>query len=142
MRIEIANQTGMRIDSGRIQDLSRFVLKREGCGSSGPVSVVFIDDDEMTRINEEFFGKKTSTDVISFNFDNDLNTEEDTPWGELYISVDRAREQAHEYRVSPEKEIARLIIHGLLHLAGYRDDNFLQKMRMRIKENQYLKTTE
>jgi probable rRNA maturation factor len=142
MRIDVTNQTGTHIDSGWIQDLSRLVLDKEGRQSQGPVSIVFINDEEMTGINREFFGKRNSTDVISFNFDNDLPTEEESRWGELYISVDRACEQAHDYRISPEKEIARLVIHGLLHLTGYRDDNLLQKMRMRRKENQYLKMTE
>lgn len=73
------------------------------------LSLVFVDDAEMARLNEEFLRHKGSTDVITFQH------------GEIVISTERAMAQANQYRRPLHEELARYIVHGLLHLAGYDD---------------------
>ena len=94
---------------------------------------------KTTEINKSYFHKNQSTDVITFYLNNDpFPCEIQSPWGEIYICVDRAIEQAVEYQVSLENEITRLIVHGLLHLMGYMDETTEDKQRMTEKENHYL----
>lgn len=86
------------------------------------VSIILTDNDEITKINSEFRGKNQATDVISFAY-------RDEPFpahagimeelGDVYISIDKAREQAREYSTTLVNEFKRLVIHGLLHLLGY-----------------------
>ena len=78
--------------------------------------MIFVDDSYMVELNQKFAGKETTTDVLAFplkdKYDKDI-------LGEIYISVDRARRQAKDYGIAVEKELKHLVIHGLLHLAGY-----------------------
>lgn len=71
------------------------------------------DDETLRDLNKRFKGRKGPTDVLAFDF------EEPDFLGEVYVSLDRAREQAIYYGVSEEEEIERLVLHGLLHLLGY-----------------------
>ena len=69
--------------------------------------------------------------MISFFLNDDLSPDEaQSPWGEIYICVDRAREQAVDYQVTLQNEIARLMIHGLLHLIGYTDETAENKQQV------------
>ena len=79
------------------------------------MGVIFVDHEKSQTINRQFLAHDYPTDVIAFEYDD----EEDDKWGEIYINVKKAREQAIEYGVSYENELARLIIHGLLHLSGH-----------------------
>ncbi len=86
------------------------------------VSIILTDNDEITRINNEFRGKNQPTDVISFAYRNEPFPAHEgimEELGDVYISIDKAREQAIEYSTTPVNELKRLVIHGLLHLLGY-----------------------
>ena len=88
----------------------------ESCGiSESDVNIIFVDDICMTELNEKYKGRKGSTDVLSFDL-----SEEDSGCieGEVYVSLDRARQQAVEYGVPYAEEVIRLVTHGLLHLTG------------------------
>ena len=83
-------------------------------------SVIFINDEEIHKINKEYRGIDRPTDVISFAFND--NGSLDGPinmLGEIYVSIDRMKEQAVEYGHSEKRELSFLCIHGLLHLLGY-----------------------
>ncbi len=110
-----------------IKRLIARVGEREGL--DGTVGVVFVDDSYMTRLNREFRKKDASTDVLTFSLKDDFQKE---ILGEIYISVDRAQEQAEEHGEPLEREIRRLIIHGLLHLAGY------THRQMKARQEEYL----
>ncbi len=86
-------------------------------------------------LNCRFLKRDWATDVIAFPF----GEQEKGPWGEIYISEEQTRDQAVKYGVSFEEELARLIIHGILHLLGYQDKNADLRKKMKIKENHYLK---
>jgi rRNA maturation RNase YbeY len=99
------------------------------------VTVIFGTDELLNSLKKEYFGKDHLTDVIAFrlNDHSEQNVE-----GEIYISVPRAKENAQKFNEPFEKEIARLMIHGTLHLIGYKDDTPKSKQKMSDRENQFL----
>lgn len=106
------------VDSGRLQEYAGHVLREEGV-PEGEFNIVFIGDEFMTELNEMYKGRKGTTDVLSFNL-----TEETTGGvsGEVYISLEQAKNQSAELGVPFEEEVVRLMTHGLLHLAGHVHD--------------------
>ncbi len=99
----------------------------------GRVQAVFTTDEHMAQMNEQFRDKPTTTDVLSFDYglpDGTAADELQEEWtrGEIFISVDRAAEQARDRGIATTCEIARLLVHGLLHLSGY-DHQTAQELR-------------
>lgn len=91
----------------------------------GPVQLVIAGDRQLRRLNAAYLGKDRSTDVLSFNLDPgpEVQLSGALPlWGEIYISLARAQAQAEEQQVPLLTEMARLLVHGLLHLAGHDHD--------------------
>jgi probable rRNA maturation factor len=107
------------------------VLRGENVGSA-EVNVVLVSDDDLLAMNREHLAHDYYTDVITFTI------EEQPLEGEIYISVDRAREQAAEYGVGLYEVVRRLAIHGALHLAGYNDATQSEREGMRQLEDRYL----
>jgi probable rRNA maturation factor len=99
------------------------------------LSVVFTDDDELARMHEEWLGDPSVTDVISF----DLGEDGGGAAGELYVSVDRAREVAAERGVAVARELALYVVHGTLHLCGFDDVDDDDRARMRSAEASVLR---
>ena len=97
------------------------------------ISVIFIDGRYCKYINRRYLAHGYSTDVISFTLEEGENLE-----GEIYVNLDRARQQAHRYRVPFANEIARLVVHGALHIMGYDERNPAEAARMKARENGYL----
>lgn len=92
--------------------MTRAALK--GLGLKGrEVSLLFTDNGRIRGLNKEFRGKDKPTDVLSFPMEDDIVL------GDIAISVDKTKEQAEEFGVTFDEELARLIVHGLLHLLGY-----------------------
>ena len=98
------------------------------------LSVILMSDDELLEINRDSLGHDYYTDIITFEIDRS----EDELEAELYISVDRARDNSKRATVTLEVELVHLIIHGVLHLAGYDDKTPADKKQMRAKERLYL----
>ena len=99
----------------------------------GDLSYVFCDDDYLHKLNVKFLNHDTLTDIISF--DNSLGKQIN---GEIYISVDRVKENAELYNVVFLEELHRVIIHGVLHFCGYKDKSKQQQELMTQKENEAL----
>lgn len=99
------------------------------------ITIIFGTDELLNSLKKEYFGKDHLTDVIAFrlNDHSEQNVE-----GEIYISVQRAEENAQKFNEPFEKEIARLIIHGSLHLVGYVDNTSVSKNKMTALEDYYL----
>lgn len=99
----------------------------------GDISFVFCDDNYLLKINNEFLDHDTYTDIITFDYSagNELISE-------IYVSTDRVEENAKKYKQTFENEIHRVMIHGVLHLCGYKDKLTEEKQIMRDKENHYL----
>lgn len=98
-------------------DFALYYLKLENV----VFNIIIIDNDEIHKINKEYRGIDRPTDVISFALEDDDTFIEMNQriLGDIYISIDRAREQAKEYGHSLLRELCFLTIHGILHLLGY-----------------------
>lgn len=99
----------------------------------GELTLIFCSDDYLLDINREHLNHDYFTDIITFDYS-------DFPIvsGDLFISIDRVKENAVDFNVSFEHELHRVIIHGFLHLCGYLDKSEEDELIMRSKENQAL----
>lgn len=101
---------------------------------AGIINFIFCDDAYLLPINQSYLHHDTLTDTISFNYSDD----EGKVQGDIFISIERARENARTFKARPIDEIHRLIIHGVLHLGGYEDKDPEDKALMSQKEDYYL----
>ncbi|AUS05139.1 rRNA maturation RNase YbeY [Pseudotamlana carrageenivorans] len=97
------------------------------------INYIFCTDDYLYDLNVEFLNHDTLTDIISFDYSIGKIIQ-----GDIYISVDRVRDNALEYNVDFDEEMCRVIIHGILHYCGYKDKTDDEAKLMREKENFYL----
>ena len=98
------------------------------------IRFVFCTDDFLHQMNLDYLDHDTLTDVITFPFSSKPSVIN----GEIYISIDRIRENATTYSVPFERELTRVVVHGVLHLCGYGDKNLTDKEKMTERENFYL----
>lgn len=99
----------------------------------GVLNYIFTDDKTLLNVNKKFLNHDYLTDIITF--DNSQGNEVN---GDIYISIDRVKEDASELNHCFEEEMDRVIVHGLLHLTGKKDDTRERKREMRAAENKYL----
>lgn len=97
----------------------------------GEINYVFCDDNYLHKINVEYLDHDTLTDIITF--DNSIGT---MIYSDIVISVERVADNAKDFNVSFEEELKRVIIHGVLHLCGYKDKSESEALLMRQKENE------
>lgn len=102
--------------------------------NTGFINYVFCGDNYLQRINIEHLNTDTYTDVIAFDYSE--NTKEVS--GDIYISVERIKENAKKFKVTFHQELYRVMIHGILHLIGYKDKTVEDAHQMRNKEDYYL----
>lgn len=81
------------------------------------VSIILADDDYIHSLNKEYRHKDTTTDVLSFGFYE--ASPEGIAYGDIFISLERVNEQAKRFKATPAHELARLCLHGILHLCGH-----------------------
>ena len=117
-----------------MSSLISYVMDSEGI-CEADLSFVFGNDKLLNNLKKQFFQKDHFTDVIAFRL-NDYD--EENVEGEVYISLPRAKANAKKFDQPYNKEIARLIIHGSLHLLGYTDSSKKDKTEMTKKEDSYL----
>jgi len=101
--------------------------------SLGELNYVFCDDIYLLKINRDYLNHDTFTDIISFDYTigKQIN-------GDIYISIDRIKENAKLYKTTFYNELLRVMIHGVLHYCGYKDKTDADKKIMRSKEDYYL----
>lgn len=99
----------------------------------GDINFIFCSDNYLLDINQKFLGHDYFTDIITFDY-----CESDRLNGDLFISIDTVRDNAIEYGEGFERELARVMVHGVLHLIGYDDHTKADQKEMRAKENYYL----
>ena len=99
--------------------------------NEGEINYVFCDDDYLLELNQEYLRHDTLTDIISFDYSigNELH-------GDVFISLERVRENADEFNVSFLEELKRVMAHGILHYCGYKDKNEKDEFIMRQKEEE------
>lgn len=100
----------------------------------GDISFIFCSDNYLLEINKAYLDHDYFTDIITFDY-----VEGTLVSGDIFISVDRVLENSVEFKTTPEDEMNRILIHGVLHLVGYKDKNKKDKLLMTEKENYYLK---
>jgi len=101
--------------------------------SLGDVNLIFCSDEHLLEMNRTHLDHDYYTDIITFDY-----TEIDVVSGDLFISVDRVRENAQDLSIEFMDELNRVCIHGLLHLCGYKDKSPVDELMMRSKEDQML----
>jgi len=99
----------------------------------GELSFVFCSDDYLLKMNKDYLQHDYFTDVITFDY-----TENNIISGDIFISIDRIKENAKRFNVTFEEELQRVMIHGILHLIGYNDKTEEEQSEMTEKENKYL----
>lgn len=111
--------------------LDRLVKQyREGKGKIS-LTYIFCTDEYLLDMNKQFLNHDTYTDIITF----DLTEESEVLTGEIYISVDRVKENAKKFDISFNNELHRVIFHGALHLCGFKDKSATDKKKMRQMED-------
>ncbi len=99
----------------------------------GEISVIFCSDPYLLKMNAQYLKHDYYTDIITFDYVENLVVS-----GDLFISVDRVRENAEKFKTAFIKELYRVVFHGILHLTGYNDKQKEEQELMRSKENFYL----
>ena len=117
------------------EDLSTWISQTilEENLKEGEINYIFCSDDYLHQINIDFLEHDTLTDIISFDYSMGKELH-----GDIYISVDRVKENALDFKVTFNDEISRVMIHGVLHYCGYKDKSEEDKKAMRAKEDYYL----
>ena len=117
-----------------IKKLIRDLFKREKTFFEG-IDYIFCSDKYLLKINRDYLKHSFNTDVITFCL-----SESSAPIsGEVYLSTDRIKENAKAYEQRYQTEVLRVMIHGALHLCGYKDKTTTQKKEMHLKEEFYLR---
>ena len=126
-------ETDFRIDKEDI--LSEWVLNTisEKNFSLGEINYIFCDDEYLHKLNVEFLNHDTLTDIISFD-----NTVGKLVSGDIFISIERVKENAIDFDVTFDEELHRVMIHGVLHYLGFKDKSKEDKILMRKSENSAL----
>ena len=122
------------LDRGRLRDIARAVLAGENIGDY-EISLAFVDNPTIHRLNKQFLGHDEPTDVLSFPL-SDAGARKLA--GELVIGAEIALEQANGRGHDVHAELALYVIHGLLHLCGYDDKSARDEKTMRARERHYL----
>lgn len=118
----------------RLKLFIELMFKMENKGIK-KLSIIFCSDDYLLGINREFLKHNFYTDIITFN----LSPQGSGMEAEIYISVDRLKDNAKKLNISFIQEIHRVIFHGVIHLCGYKDKTKKEVKLMRQKEDHYLK---
>lgn len=130
------NNSGISARLRNKRDLKKFftsILDKEGFTFKS-ISFIFYTDEALLNLNKQFLNHDTFTDIITFT----LSEMEMPIEAEIYISIERVKENAEKFGVSYLSELHRVMIHGILHLCGFTDHTPTLKAEMHNKENFYL----
>jgi probable rRNA maturation factor len=112
--------------------LSQVILSESK--KEGEINYIFCDDEYLLNLNEQYLDHDTLTDIISFDYTvgNELH-------GDIFISVERVRENAQDFNVTFDEELKRVLVHGVLHYCGFKDKSEDDEKLMRQKEDEKIK---
>ena len=148
IEISVDQEFSPLVDEDWVRKIARQVLKAEGVAPPYEVSLVFTDSETVQRLNRDYRGVDAPTDVLAFYMLPQKDADEAdffapppdnvTHLGEVIISYPQAVEQAKEQGHPVDKELALLIIHGILHLLGYDHEKPEEEAKMRAREKELL----
>lgn len=104
---------------------------RPGGFRRGCINYIFCDDEFLLSLNKKFLKHDTLTDIITFDYSQQVSSD-------IFIGIPRVKQNAKKFNASFEKELMRVMIHGILHLCGYNDKTKKEKVIIRKKEEEYL----
>ena len=112
--------------------LSQVILSENK--KEGDINYIFCDDEYLLNLNEQYLDHDTLTDIISFDYTvgNELH-------GDIFISIERVRENAQDFNVTFDEELKRVLAHGILHYCGFKDKSDEDEQLMRQKEDEKIK---
>lgn len=100
---------------------------------TGKINIVFTTDSQLLELNKKYLSRDYLTDILAFEYSDSQTVD-----GDLFISVERVKENSDNFHVSFKNELKRVIVHGILHLLGYRDSTEKEKSLMTQMEDHYL----
>jgi rRNA maturation RNase YbeY len=124
-------ETDFKLDNeSQYEDWISRIIESEGF-DEGEINYIFCDDEYLHKINVEYLNHDTLTDIISFDYSlgNVLQ-------GDIFVSVERVRDNANDFNVSFDDELKRVLSHGVLHYCGYKDKSPKDEALMRSKEEE------
>ena len=121
------------LDDDWLNSTCRHILNDKDQNTAN-ISIILTNDKKLLQLNNKYFQQDVLTDVITFNLEEDGDPID----GEIYISLNRVSENAREFKQNIERELKRVIIHGILHLLGYDDQTLKEKETMTRLEDHYL----
>lgn len=127
-------ETEFQLDNEqKYQDWLSSVIDSEG-KEEGEINYIFCDDDYLYEINVQYLEHETLTDIISFDYtlDNLIS-------GDIFISIERVKDNAKDFGVTFDEELKRVMVHGVLHYCGYKDKTEEDSKLMRSKEDEKIK---
>lgn len=133
-RLEVTNcHPDRRVDRRALRQLFLLALTAEGRGWE-EVDLVLVDGPEMRRYNREFHGADEVTDHLGFQYE----APEGRVSGDVFVCLDACEEQAADWKETPRRELARVVLHGALHLCGWTDGTPAKRRAMRGREDELL----
>lgn len=123
MQIEINNRTKSKIDLKRVKAVAEKFASVYKISPKKELSIAFVGGQEMKKINRIYRGLDKTTDILSFSG-------ESGDFGELLIDYGQIKKQAAEFKVSVQKELIFILVHGLFHLLGYSDETEAKRLKM------------
>lgn len=126
-------ETDFKINQPRIwKNWIKDSVRKEGY-EVGEINYIFCDDEYLLQINQEYLNHDYYTDVIGFQYSEDKKLS-----GDIYISVQRVADNANDNQIDFKNELARVVIHGILHFMNYKDKTLEQAKKMRERESYYI----
>ncbi len=127
-------ETEFQLDNEeKYQDWLSSVIDSEG-KEEGEINYIFCDDDYLYEINVQYLEHETLTDIISFDY-----TLGNLISGDIFISIERVKDNAKDFGVTFDEELKRVMVHGVLHYCGYKDKTEDDEKLMRTKEDEKIK---
>lgn len=133
----IDSQRKIKINPQSFVEFAGRVLRETSETPGKFVTVVFVSDRKMSRLNKTFRGKNSTTDVLSFPFEAEAFEADEDNLGDIFISLEQAARQAIENNLDFETEIKQLVLHGILHLRGFdheTDSGEMSALELELRE--------
>ena len=134
--IEVNNLTTSPVDRKFLKGVARTVLKGENTKEAG-LSVALVNSEKIKKLNKKYRGKDKATDVLAFGQTKNFPALPKNELGEVVISLGVVKKNAKKYNVAFKKELAQILIHGILHLLGYNHEKSKTEAKKMEKKQKY-----